>query len=105
MIIKKILFFLAIALHVATSPMHRHTYPPTYSRIQIDLARFNEMHVIEEIRQAYPGKRRFSANSETFPWKYLVVDIYDTPQNILAKLNGRLWFDQNALMPESSHGN
>lgn len=80
--------------------MYRYSYPPTYSRIQIDLARFNEKQVIDEIRQEYPGKRRFSANSETYPGKYLLIDIYDTRQNILNKFSNKIWFDPNALIPE-----
>jgi hypothetical protein len=100
MIIKKILFFLAIMLHIPALPMHRYTYPPTYTRVNINIERFDEKQVIDEIRQAYPGKRRFSANSEAFPGKYLLIDIYDTRQNILNKFSNKIWFDPNALIPE-----
>lgn len=97
MTLQKLFFFFTVALSSLNHAMQNNTFERC--RILVDLFRFQEDRVLSQLVQAYhPTPIKFEIVSHEFTGQLLLVDVYDSPKNLLLKLRNKTWFNPKVLM-------
>lgn len=97
MALQKFFFIVILATSSFTHTMQNNDLERC--RILVDLFCYQEQCVLAELVQAYsPAPVKFDIVSHEFVGQLLLVDVYDSPKNIVAKLGRRNWFNSKVLM-------